>query len=143
MPFMNRALSKEILTRTRLRNNILNDRSEENKRRYSKQRNYCVSLLRKSKSEYFGKLNQKKISDNKTFWKTIKPFLSDKITSTQKITLIDNEKIIMGDNNNAEVLNTFFPNIVSNLKIEGYSNCDSLADNIRSCLHTCYRRSLR
>ena len=131
MPFMNRALSKEILTRTRLRNNILNDRSEENKRRYSKQRNYCVSLLRKSKSEYFGKLNQKKISDNKTCWKTIKPFLSDKITSTQKITLIDNEKIIMDDNNNAEVLNTFFPNIVSNLKIEGYSNCDSLAKNIR------------
>ena len=60
MPFMNRALSKEIMTRTRLRNNFLKDRSEENKRKYSKQRNYCVSLLRKSKSEYFGNLNEKK-----------------------------------------------------------------------------------
>ena len=50
MLFMNRALSKEVMTRKRLRNNFLKDRSEENKRKYSKQRNYCASLLRKSKS---------------------------------------------------------------------------------------------
>ena len=137
MPFMNRALSKEIMTRTRLRNNFLKDRSEENKRKYSKQRNYCVSLLRKSKSDYFGNLNEKNISDNKTFWKTIKPFLSDKITSTQKITLIDKEEIIIGDNNTAEVLNTFFSSIVSNLKIDGYSNSDPLANNIRDPVLKC------
>ena len=67
MPFMNKALSKETMTRTRLRKFFLEDRSEENKRKYSKQRNYCVSLLKKSKSEYFGNLNEKKISDNKKF----------------------------------------------------------------------------
>ena len=61
MPFMKRALSKEIMTRTRLQNNSLKYRSEENKRKYSKQRNYCVSPLRKSKSEYFGNLNETKI----------------------------------------------------------------------------------
>ena len=61
MPFMKRALSKEIMTRTRLQNNFLKYRSEENKRKYSKQRNYCVSPLRKSKSEYFGNLNETKI----------------------------------------------------------------------------------
>ena len=72
-----------------------------------------------------GNLNEKrKISNNKTFWKTIKPFLSDEITSTQKIALIEKEEIIMGGDNTAEVLNIFFSNIVSNLKIEGYSNCD-------------------
>ena len=125
------------MTRTRLQNNFLKDRSEENKRKYSKQRNYCVSLLRKSKSEYFGNPNEKKISDNKTFWKTIKPFLSDKITSTQKIKLIEKEEIIMGNDNTAEVLNTFFSNIVSNLKIEGYSNCDPLANNIRDSVLKC------
>ena len=36
----------------------------------------------------------------------------------------EKEGIIMADDNNAEVLNTFFSNIVSNLKIEGHSNCD-------------------
>ena len=84
MPFMNKALSKDIMTRTRLRNKFLRDRSEENKKKYSKQRNYYVSLLRKSKSDYFGNLNEKNINDNKTFRKTIKSFLSNKVRSTNK-----------------------------------------------------------
>ena len=87
------------MRRTRLRNKFLKDRSEENKKKYSKQRNYCVSLLRKSKSDYFRNLNEKIINDNKTFWKSIKPFLSDKVRLANKMTLIDNEEIIMGDYN--------------------------------------------
>ena len=43
----------------------------------------------------------------------------------------------MGDDNTAEVLNTFFSAIVSNLKIEGFSNCDSLANNIRDPVFKC------
>ena len=27
---------------------------------------------------YYGNLNEKDITDNKKFWKTVKPFLSDK-----------------------------------------------------------------
>ena len=69
----------------------------------SKQRNYCLSLLRKSKSDYFRNLNKVNINYNKTFWKTIKPFLSDKVRSTNKTTLIDKEEIIVGDNNTAKV----------------------------------------
>ena len=61
---MNRALSKEIMTRTRLRNNFLKNRIEENKRKYSKQRSYCVSLLKKTKLEYFENLNEKKKTAN-------------------------------------------------------------------------------
>ena len=69
------------------------------------------------KSNYFGNLNQKNINDeNKKFKKTIKPFLSDKVKSTNKMTLLDKEEIIAGDYNTAKVLITFFPNIVSNLK---------------------------
>ena len=65
---MNKALTKEIMTRTRLRNKFLNNRSEKYKKKYLKQRNYCVSLLRKSKSDYFGNLNEKNISGNKTWF---------------------------------------------------------------------------
>ena len=115
---MNKALSKKVMTRTRLQNIFLKDRKKENKRKYSKRCIYCVSLLKKPKSKYFGDLNEKKISDNKTFCKTIKPFLLDKVTSTQKISFIDREEIIMGNDNTTEILNTFFFNIVSNLKIE-------------------------
>ena len=113
---MNKALSKKVMTRTRLRNIFLKDRKEENKRKYSKQCIYCVPLLQKSMSKYFGDLNEKKISDNKTFWKTIKPFLLDKVTSTQKISFIDREEIIMDNDNSTEILNTFFFNIVSTLR---------------------------
>ena len=68
MPFMNKALSKEIMTRTPLRNKFLKDRCEENKKRYSKQRNYCVSLLRKSKLDYFGNLNSTGGASNRSFY---------------------------------------------------------------------------
>ena len=84
--------------------------------------------------EYFGNLNEKKVSDKETFWKTIKPFLLDRITSTQKITLIEKEEITMGD----DILQkSFFSNIVSNLKIKGYLNCDFLAHNIGHPLLKC------
>ena len=71
LPFTNKERSKEIMRRTRLRNNFLRNRSDENKRKYSKQRNYCVSLLRKTKKNYCNNLNEKKIRDNKNFWKTV------------------------------------------------------------------------
>ena len=68
---MNKSPFKEIITRTTLRMNFLMDRSEENKKKYSKQQNYCLSLLRKSKSEYFG--NLKKKSAIGLLWVTIIP----------------------------------------------------------------------
>ena len=74
-------------------------------------------LLRKSRPGYFENLNEKNINDSKTFWKTIKPFLSDKVRLTNKMTLIDNEEIIMDYCNTPKVLNTFFSNIISNLNI--------------------------
>ena len=51
LPFINKTLSKEIMTCRRLRNRFLKNITEENKRKYTKQRNYCVSLLRKVKRE--------------------------------------------------------------------------------------------
>ena len=69
-------------------------------KKYSKQRNCCVSLLRRIS-----------ITDKKKFWRTVKPFLSDKTPFNAKITL---------DNEIADVLNTFFFNIVSNLNLPEY-----------------------
>ena len=130
LPFMNKTLSKEIMTLTRLRNRFLKNRTEENKRKYTKQRNYCVSLLRKVKNKHYSNLNEKDVTDNKMFWKTVKPFFSDKVTSSEKITLIEEDEIIGNDSDTARVLNTSFSNIVSNLKIPEYTRCDPLSDFI-------------
>ena len=59
-PFMNKTLSKAIMLRANLRNKFLKNRSNENKN-YVKQRNHCVSLLRKTKREYYSNLDEKKI----------------------------------------------------------------------------------
>ena len=127
---MNKTISKEIMRRTRLKNKFLENRNDYNKREFSKQRNHCVSLAGKSKKLYYSNLDEKKVTDNKTFWKTIKPFLSNKIMSREKVTLIEEDEIVEGDINTAQILNTSFSNIVSNLKIAEYATCDTISDNI-------------
>ena len=79
MPLFKKESSKAIMTRTKLRNIFLQKRSEENRIRYTKQRNFFVSLLRKTKKRYYENLNEKSVVDNKLFWKTVKPLLSDKV----------------------------------------------------------------
>ena len=130
MPFFNKDLSKAIMTRTKLRNIFLQNKSEENKIRYTKQRNFCVSLLRKTKKQYYQNLNEKSIVDNKLFWKTVKPFLSEKISGMDKIDLIENNELIKNDLKTAEVLNIFFSNIVQSLNIARYTSEESFVDNI-------------
>ena len=67
LPCMNKELSKEIMHRTRPRNNFLRNRSDEYKRKYFKHQNYCVSLLRKTKKICYNNLNGEKTTDSKTF----------------------------------------------------------------------------
>ena len=67
LPFMNKSLSKAIMVRARLRNIFLKNRSEENKINYNKQKNLCVTLLRKSKREYCKNLRVENICDNIKF----------------------------------------------------------------------------
>ena len=81
LPIMNKKLSKGIL---HSRNSAKRFWSNENRKKYTKQRNYCVSLLRRIKNSDHSNLNEKNITDNKMFWKAITPFLSDKVLSTEK-----------------------------------------------------------
>ena len=119
-PFMTNELRKEHMKRSRLRNKFLREKSEESARDYKKQRNKCVSLLKKVKKTYFKNLNPSAICDNKKFWKTVKPLFTEKTTSTNNITLVENNEIISDDNVAAEIFNDFFSNAVKNLNIEPY-----------------------
>ena len=66
-PFMNKDLSKAIMTMTRLRNRFLKNRREENRKLYTKQRNHCVLLLRKTTRSFYGNINEKDVIDKKLF----------------------------------------------------------------------------
>ena len=51
-PFVSRTLSKSIMCRSKLKNKYTKNPTENNKRVYKKQRNFCVNLLRKEKKRF-------------------------------------------------------------------------------------------
>ena len=57
-----------------LRNKSLNTKSNIDRNAYDKQHNLCVSLIKSEKKNFFGNINTSDITDNKTFWKTVKTF---------------------------------------------------------------------
>ena len=93
--FMTKSLRKAIMLRSRLKNNLNKQRSDENWNNYKKQRNFCVKLLRQTKEKFFSDINVKSISDNKKFWKTIKPFFSNKGLNTNKMILVEDNEIVL------------------------------------------------
>ena len=126
---MNKSLTSAHMKRSRLRNLYLKDKAGTSRIAYIKQRNYCVSLLRKTKKRHYANLDEKDVADNKQFWKTFKPLLSNKVKSSERITLVEGEEMIPEDGENTEILK-FFSNAVKNLKISEYQEADPLANNI-------------
>ena len=49
--YMDKELSQATVKRSKLRNDYLKHRSDENRLVYKKQRNFCVTLLRKRKAD--------------------------------------------------------------------------------------------
>ena len=75
-------------------------------------------------------MNINKVVDNKSFWKIVKPFLSNKTISSEKITLIDDDELITDEQKVANSLNDFFSSIVTNLNLPESQNTNPLSDNI-------------
>ena len=77
-----------------------------------------LSLEKKEKRNFFNTLNTSFINDNKLFWKTVKPFFSNKGSFGNKIKLVENEEFLQDDNKIAEEMNSFFKNAVSELDMK-------------------------
>ena len=72
----------------------------------------------------------RKAADNRTFWRTVKPFLSNKSVENEKIILVEKEEILAKDNSVAKVLNKLFSNIVKTLGISDYMDSHPLAKEV-------------
>ena len=59
----------------------------------------------------------KNITDNKKFWKTVKPFFTDKGVSRNKVVLVEDDRIINDDKEVAQTFNDYFDNAVKSLGI--------------------------
>ena len=96
-PFMTKPLRKMIMNRSRCKNRYFKNRTVENWENYRKLRNECVKLTKKVKREYFENLDIKKVNDNKNFWKVVKPLFTNSSKTNMKITLVENDEIILDD----------------------------------------------
>ena len=108
---MSKNSHKAIMITTRLRNRFLKEPTPMNRLSYIKQRNYCVSLMRQNKKQYYGSLNVNHIMDNENFWRVVKPNFSNKILGTNRVILRDGGKIISDTEKVADTFNRFFVNI--------------------------------
>ena len=75
-----------------------------------------MSILRKNKRDYFGNLNNKTVTDNIKFWKTINPLVSKKNFHRECITLKES-KTITNNVELAETYNTLFSKIIHKLNV--------------------------
>ena len=72
-------MSKIIMNKSRLRNKYLKWPSRENFLAYEKVKNRCNTLTRKTKKRYFEYIaKNKNFATKKTFWNTVRLFITDK-----------------------------------------------------------------
>ena len=116
-PFINRTLCNAFMLRTRLKNRYNKNRTADDWDAFRRQRDFCVKLSRKVKRDFYNQLDISEVTDNKKFWKTVKPFISDKSSSKSRITLIEEGKIMSNDSEVAETVNNFFVTITDSLGI--------------------------
>ena len=95
---------------------------------------FLCKPFKKNKKEYFENINVKDINDNKKFWKTIKPFFSNKGLNTNKLMLIENNNLISEESVLANTMNQYFTNITKQLNIKKSSQLKNLEDMI-NCYH--------
>ena len=125
---MTKQLRKAIMHRSRLKNVFNKNRTTKTCDSYKKQHNFSVNLSRKTKKEYFENINVKDINDNQKFWKTIKPFFSDKGLNTNKSMLIQINNLISEESVRANRMNQYFTNITKQLNIKKSLQLKSLKD---------------
>ena len=83
--------------------------------------------MRKSKRKFFGRLNEIDLCDIKNLWGVVKPLLSNKVVYNERVTLVEDDKIIENDK---KTLNEFFTNIIITLRILQYNETKPVSHNI-------------
>ena len=77
----------------------------------TKQRNFCTKLLRNTQKDYFLKINPKLISNNKNFWRTIRPYFSETGKVSNETMISEKDCIVFDDRRLSKIFNTHLINI--------------------------------
>ena len=139
-PHMTKVLRKAMNERTRLKGIANKTHLDEDIRKYKNQRNLVVKMNKQSKIDFYKKLDPKDLGNEKAFWRTFKPLMSDKCSNTaDKITLVEDGVLLSNDEDASECFNTYFVNITDTLDIDR-APCMTISD---PSLHPVHRAVLR
>ena len=120
---MNKTLRKAVMKRSEVERKYLKNRTNENRIRQKKQKNFCSNLYKKEQKKYYSNIELKILQIIKSF----KPPISNKGVQPSRITLVDKieedktEKNKIGDSSNeiisdnldkANRLNEYFQNTI-------------------------------
>ena len=94
VPNLTKTLSKTIMRRPQLERKHLKTKTKGSFKEYKEQKSFCSKLYLKERKRHYNTQVVKKGTDNRKFWKTLKPFLSDKHITTTQITKEYNNKVI-------------------------------------------------
>ena len=114
----NKELRRVMTRRSTLKKIANRTKREEDVRKYKDQRHLVVKLNVKAKKQRFMSIQAKTIDNEKKFWKTVKPLFSNRNPMCEKITLIENGKILSNDEEITECFNEYFTNIIDSLDID-------------------------
>ena len=93
------------MTRYKLKRRYNLEGTTINFENFKKHHNICVNFLRKSKKPYFNNINVKNVTDNKTFWKTVRRKFSKKCKTASTNILVEDEKILQEEKATANTFN--------------------------------------
>ena len=66
-------------------------------------------------------MNVNDVTDNKNFWRTLKPYFNEKGSGSNKIVLSGNESVLTNEKEIANTMNNHFINITKHLKLKPHT----------------------
>ena len=131
---MNKSVRKAIMVQAQPLNKFKKENPFINELAYKKrQPNFCTTLIKKTERNFYNNLNVNKITDNKSFWKTVKPSFTEKTLKGEKTVLFENDTTFLEENEVAEI---FRDGIVDGLNINRCELSKEHSDPVLSVIKT-------
>ena len=124
------------MVRTQLLNKFRKENSSINELACNKKRNFCTILIKKTKRNFNNNLNVSKITDNKSFPKTVKPSFTEKTLKGGKIVVVENDATFSEENKVAEIFQSYFDGIVDGRNIKRCEISKKHSDPILNAVKT-------
>ena len=115
---MTKNLRKAMMKRSELETKFYRTKNPVDQVAYKKQKNFVSRLYKRERRKFYNNLDIHNITDNKRFWRTMKPLFNDKSSSNQVNNLLIDGKIVNKDDEIAQNLNNYFANVVKSLDIK-------------------------